>query len=115
MIINTREEGKYIVITIIDGIYQNHMDQLKSSMRELLEKIGPDNKVIIDITRITYFSSMSLGDFALFANQVREKGGRLCAVNASLKVTRFLTRTRLDNIIPVYNSLENAKAFLSQF
>lgn len=64
--------------------------------------------VVLDLARLTYTDSAALGEIVASRRRLRDVGGALVLARPSGKVRGFIDMTRLDQLIDVYEELEEA-------
>ena len=67
-------------------------------------------KVIFDFSQVTRMDSCGIGIVALAAGKLREAGGELRAAGANAFVGNVLHLTRLDSLVPLSATVEEANA-----
>ncbi|MFQ3213523.1 MAG: anti-sigma B factor antagonist [Marivirga sp.] len=69
-------------------------------------------KAIIDISEVRYMNSSGLGVLITVLTKLRNKGGEVVLLNPSEQVKKLLLITKLNNIFNIFDSKEEAEAFL---
>ena len=85
-------------------------ERLRQRLAELAEAETP--KIVLDLSELTFLNSAGLGAFIAAHRRCRERGGMLCLVRPREAVAQLLRVTHLDRLIPVYPTLEAARANL---
>ena len=60
--------------------------------------------VLVDLARVTDIDAHGLGELAWGVTTLRRSGGQMALVAPTLWVRRLLALTRLDTILPIYDS-----------
>ena len=66
--------------------------------------------VVVDLTDVEFMASMGLGTLVRSAKAVRLREGHLVLFNPQPSVRQVLASTRLDRVLPMYSSLEEARS-----
>ena len=69
---------------------------------------------VLDLQRVPDLDSMGIGFLIMCLTTARRAGGSLCLAAPSNRVLYSLLITRLDTIIPIFDSVEAAVAGLSK-
>ncbi len=64
--------------------------------------------VILDIAGMTFISSRGLGSMVSLARDRRDREGHVRLVNPTRQIRELLSATRLMQILPVYETLDQA-------
>jgi anti-sigma B factor antagonist len=78
--------------------------------RELLILASDDiDVVIIDLSAVTFCDSSGLSSMLLAERQMREHDGGVIVVDANGKIRTLIEIAKLDSIIPVFATIEEAR------
>lgn len=80
--------------------------RIEMLVKELLEK--NQKKLVFDMSGVTYIDSTGLGIVTFCSASVREAGGALHVAGASGIAEKLFHITKLDNIIGLYPTVEDA-------
>lgn len=61
--------------------------------------------LVVDLSALTFLASLDIGILVSLARTVRGAGGEACIVGASGDVLEALRRTRVENLLPLFESL----------
>jgi anti-sigma B factor antagonist len=75
-------------------------------LRDVLATAG--SRVILDLSGVTFIDASGLGVFAAAAERALRVGGAVRVVGASQQVARLVILTRLDRVLPLYDSMKEA-------
>jgi anti-sigma B factor antagonist len=75
-------------------------------LRSLLQTAGPN--VVLDLRSVTFMDASGLGVLATCGHGARRLGGAVRLVGPSRQIRRLLALTRLDQVLPIYESMEEA-------
>ena len=71
-------------------------------------------RLVIDLTDLSFTSSLGLGSLIRAHTRCRENQGRLTLVNPQPKVMRIFKTTRLTHLFAIYPSVEEAMNAMRQ-
>ena len=74
---------------------------------------GENVRVIVDLSRVNYLSSIGIPMLINTAKSVSNRGGKLVLLNPQQNVSDVLDIVGIQQIIPVYTDMETAKASLN--
>ncbi|HKY55242.1 MAG TPA: STAS domain-containing protein [Anaerolineales bacterium] len=80
---------------------------------EFVRRCDGDNvHVIVDLSKMNYLSSIGIPMLINTAKSVASRGGKMVLLNPQQNVAEVLDIVGIQQIIPIYNDLESAKAVL---
>lgn len=68
-----------------------------------------DGHVVIDFSRINYIDSTGIGELVGYLGRFKDQRRKLILVNPSERITKLLEVARLDQLFPIYESMEEAQ------
>jgi anti-sigma B factor antagonist len=68
----------------------------------------PAPRVVVDMEGVTFVDSAGLGELVAAYHRTWERGGRLCLARPRAKVRDLIRLTRLDELIPIHDGLDEA-------
>jgi anti-sigma B factor antagonist len=74
---------------------------------------GSGRSVIIDLTEVTFLSSMGIRTIITSAKAIALRGARMVLLSPSANVAEVLTTTGIDTLVPIYDDLEAARLAVS--
>ena len=74
---------------------------------------GENVRVIVDLSRVNYISSIGIPMLINTAKSVSSQGGKMALLNPQRNVAEVLEITGIPQIIPIYTDLESAKIGVS--
>ena len=106
------EEG--IVLIELEGDVLGLPDA--RSLGDLIRTLIQDNKndVMLDISRVELMNSSGLGILISALTSVRKAGGDLVLVNITDRIKNLLSITKLNSIIHVCDSVNDAKVYFKE-
>jgi anti-sigma B factor antagonist len=75
--------------------------------RALTEEAGD---VLVDFSRINYIDSTGIGELVGYLGRFRDSSRKLILINPSDRIRRLLQVARLDELFPIYDTVEAALA-----
>ncbi len=96
------------VVELIGEVDVYSAPQARQAMHELVE--GGANHLLVDLRATDYLDSTAMGVLIGVLRRVKESGGWVKLVGPLPRVRRLFEITRLDQIIPIFNSEEEALA-----
>jgi anti-sigma B factor antagonist len=88
-------------------VYRDEAAALARLMGEVLEQ---SQRVILDLTGVTAMDSAGIGELALVQSRAQEKNVTLKCAGANVRVLNLLQITRLDSVLEIYDTLDEALA-----
>ncbi len=112
-IVDRKRVGDVTVWAIDGGLDATTHDEFLVEMQKILE--AGEKKVVLDCSRLTYISSLSLGTFVRVHNRFKKAGAGLKFAKLHGNVADIIHFARLDDIFDLYPSLDEAvRAFVGQ-
>lgn len=97
-------------IRLIKLIGRLDMDGTTSVDQEFVERCAGENVfVLVDLSRMSYISSIGIPMLVGTAKAVANRGGRLAFLNPQSNVRSILDMTGVSHIIRIYSDLETAQ------
>jgi anti-sigma B factor antagonist len=96
-----RPKGRFV--TGCEAVLQSAEAQLQQNAVD---------KAIVDLSEVPYLDSTGLAFVVELHKLLKSRGGQLALASPNERVNEVLTLTRLGEIVPVYDNLENAEAGL---
>lgn len=112
MDIHERTIGDITVFRLDGGL---GLDNYREFSRRMDALISPEKKkVIIDLNQLTYLSSWGIGILVSVAGKIRKLGGVAKFANLHSEIAGVLHVMRLDKVLDLYPSLDDAVASLNE-
>ncbi len=73
---------------------------------------GENNRIIVDLSEVSFLASIGIQTLVVNAKSLASRNGKMVLLNPSEEVHAVLEMTGISAIIPIYNMLETAEAFL---
>ena len=97
-------------IRLIKLIGRLDMEGTSSIDQEFLQRCAGENIfVLVDLSRMSYISSIGIPMLIGAAKTVANQGGRLAFLNPQSNVKSILDITGVSHVIRIYNDLETAQ------
>jgi anti-sigma B factor antagonist len=81
--------------------------------QEFMDCACSERSVIVDMTAVGFLASMGLRTLLLVAKAVSRRGGKMVLLNPDTNVTKILEMARIDSLIPIHRSLDEARRAVS--
>ena len=105
-IIERRQVGDVHVWSIDGGLDHTTHDQFMAEMDRILA--SGDRKVVLDFSRLTYISSLSLGTLVRVHARFKKSVATLRFAGLHTNVTQILRFAHLDRIFDLYGTVNDA-------
>src|SRR5580700_7281532 len=93
------------------GRFVTGSDAAFVSARNSLQEAGID-KAVIDLSRVPYIDSTGLAFVVDLHKSLANRGGQLFLAKANPRVREVLEMTRIGEIVPLFEDVEDAEAAL---
>lgn len=110
MKIATKAEGDHIVATVTGEIDGKTAPQVQS---ELLAALQGGNRLVVDMTGVSYLSSAGLRMLLLLYRQVSAKNGKIVLLGVSEEIRDTMAMTGFINFFPLADSQGEVASALS--
>lgn len=109
-ILHVHQQADVHVVTFLRDVHNPEViDQIQNQLRKLIEQ-SPSPRIVINFEKLRYVGSNFLGMIMAMAMQATHKKGQVRVCNMSAEVRDLFALTRLDSIVPVLPSLDEALA-----
>jgi anti-anti-sigma factor len=109
-ILHIQQQADVHVVTFLRDVHNPEViDQIQNQLRKLIEQ-APSPRIVINFEKLRYVGSNFLGMIMAMAMQATHKKGQVRVCNMSAEVRDLFALTRLDSIVPVLPSLDEALA-----
>lgn len=100
--------GPWTVIRVAGEIDLHTSPQLREHVLGLIDE--PPVRIALDLTKVGFMDSSSLGTLVTCLKRVRERDGRLVLVGVSGSPRKVFTLTGLDRVFDIVSSTEELPA-----
>ena len=107
-IIERKQVGDVHVWAIDGGVDHTTHDAFVADMQRILDAGESGKKVVLDLSRLTYVSSLGLGTLVRAHGQFKKAGGSLKFANLHTNVGDILHFAHLDRVFDLYPSVDEA-------
>jgi anti-anti-sigma factor len=87
---------------------------IKKFREEAMSVMGRNNKFFLDMENLVFLNSALIGEIIRFCQLLKTSGGAICICCANKLVMEFLKMASVDRIIPIFESLALATAWLEK-
>jgi anti-sigma B factor antagonist len=105
-VVQSRPEGKRLVLEVEGEVDMFTAPKLRERLVQVVEEGNYD--IIVDLEKVSFMDSTGLGTLVGGLKRVKEHEGTLALVCSNRPVLRVLTITGLNNVFPIYESLDQA-------
>ena len=102
-----------VAIVQLEGKFTTGSDAEFVRVKEGLVESGKRN-VIVDCSHVPYLDSTALNFLVGLYTTAKNSGGRFALCGANARMSEVLRITHLNEIIPIYDTRQNALAALAQ-
>ncbi len=104
------DPSKKIKVVILQGqLDESNVDAFAPNIYEMINSMEPSTSVIFDMQNLSYMNSKSIGYISDFYNQITAKSGKIIIAKAPSNVKDILNVVGLDQMIPLTQTMEEAK------
>jgi len=102
----TRNEGLLSIVSPDGAFVEEELEDLKTVISECLEE--GLNRVLLDLTRVSHFDSKGLENIEEWSMRFNRARGWLAVINPNPLCRDILRATRIDHIVRLFDSMEEA-------
>src|SRR5262249_8071239 len=106
MAIETKRNAQSAVVSVsgrLDGVTA---PEYGKTVRELID--SGINRIVVDLERLDYISSVGLGELILTARLLNEKNGRFAVANVRGNVLSVFEMCAVGSIVTIHQSVDEA-------
>jgi anti-anti-sigma factor len=104
--LDARETPQGIVAILTGDASVDHIDELEQHMRMLSQ--FPPGVLVLDLSGVTYISSIGLGVLIRYRNQIQEKGGKMKLAALSPTIVDAFRNAKLERVFEIHPSVDAA-------
>ncbi len=104
-----RKVGDAVVLEFPDS----RSDEARRAFHDLLKALASNaeyKKLIIDLGKVSWFSSLDLGGLVFAYKEMTERNDTFCVAGAGPRIQGIFTATKMDTVFPMYDSVDAALA-----
>lgn len=110
MELNFKRKNKTIIILISGEIDHHTSGELRRQTESALTELGGRN-IIFGFREVTFMDSSGIGMMIGRYKQLQAFGGRIAIACANEKITEIIRLSGLTQLLPVFDTLEEALAY----
>jgi anti-sigma B factor antagonist len=100
--------NNYSIITISGkGLAEEDFDPLTKTASDLIDNHSPN--LILDLKELDLINSLGLNTLIKIFTKTRNSGGEMYIVNISNKINQVLLLTKLNTVLNIAKSIDDAK------
>lgn len=104
--ITTDRDPRGTVVRLVGEADATDVTPLKARLRDLAE--SRPNRVVIDLSKLTYAGSLVLGALFVFNGQMVEQGGKVHLAGMHGEVRHLVEHAHLGKVMPAFETVEEA-------
>ena len=104
----TRTQGAWTVVEVAGELDLHTSPPLREHVLELID--GGTDRLALDMTRVDFMDSSSLGSLVTCLKRIRERDGKLVLVGVGGTPMKVLTLTGLDRVFDIVGSTSELPA-----
>jgi anti-sigma B factor antagonist len=104
VIVETRTEGPWTVVVVAGELDLHTSPPLRDNLLGLIER--GTSRIAVDMSKVDFMDSSSLGALITCLKRVREKDGRLALVGMDSSPMKVMTLTGLDRVFELVGSTD---------
>ena len=108
VIVGTRTEGPWTVVEVAGELDLHTSPPLRDHLLELIH--GGVDHLALDLTKVDFMDSSSLGSLVTCLKRIRERDGKLVLVGVGGTPMKVLTLTGLDRVFDIVSSTSELPA-----
>jgi len=109
-LVRRRSHGSTEVLTVraAEVYLAETVEQLGSDLRREIEDAGPGKRFVLDLSGVTFLSSVALGLILNVHAHLEDRGYPFAVVAGPGEVAEVFARSRLGDALPVFATVEEA-------
>ncbi|HBB02972.1 MAG: anti-sigma F factor antagonist [Candidatus Peregrinibacteria bacterium GW2011_GWF2_38_29] len=108
--VQTGKENTFVkLVTIVGQLDESNVDEKSTMIYELISKTPANLSLIFNLENLEYMNSKSIGYLTDWYGKISSANGKMVIVKAKPNVADVLQVVGLTQLIPIFNSLEEAK------
>jgi anti-sigma B factor antagonist len=104
VIVETRTEGPWMVVVVAGELDLHTSPPLRDHLLGLIER--GTSRIAVDMSKVDFMDSSTLGALITCLKRVREKDGRLALVGMDSSPMKVMTLTGLDRVFELVGSTD---------
>lgn len=111
-LISTSTQSQIKVIVLEGQLDESNVDNFAPNVYQLIETGDTNQGFILDLEKLTYMNSKSIGYISDWYGKINAKGGKMVIAKPQSNIKDILNVVGLDKVIPIAQTIEEAKSFL---
>lgn len=111
MELSEQQEGQTTILHLKGDIDLQHSPKLRTHLQAKIQAKTP--ALLINFSEVNYIDSSGLATLVAYYQGSRPYSGKIALAALSPRVKSVFELVRLNEVFPIYPSLEEAKAFLA--
>lgn len=111
-LISPSTQSQIKVIVLEGQLDESNVDNFAPNVYELIESSPVNQGFILDIEKLTYLNNKSIGYISDWYGKITSKNGKLVIAKPQSNIKDILNVVGLDKVIPIAQTIEEAKSFL---
>jgi anti-sigma B factor antagonist len=109
-LISIQSDKKIKLITLEGQLDESNVDAFAPKVYEVIEQLPSNSSIIIDLEKLTYLNSKSIGYISDFYTQLQAKSSKLIITKPASNIRDIFNVVGLDQVIDITQTLEEAKS-----
>jgi len=105
-------DGVRVVAVLVEVVQFSNYEEVFAKVRSAISDFT--NMIVLDLTMVRFMDSLSLGMLVPLLLYTRRLGGDMVVVARNEKVVELFSVLRLDRVLRVFDTVEQATAFLRE-
>jgi anti-anti-sigma factor len=97
-----RQPDRIIIHLQLDRLDETNIDAVRKSVEDAATE-APQLMVVLDMAKVSFLASLSLGEFVQLLQQFKDRGQRLGLANLKPTIRQIFAVTRLDKLFEILN------------
>lgn len=111
-LISTTSNSTIKVITLAGQLDESNVDDFAPNVYNLIAQNPEGTNYVIDLEKLTYMNSKSIGYISDWYSKISTKSGKLVIAKPMSNIKDILNVVGLDKVIPLTQTMEEAKNLL---
>jgi anti-anti-sigma factor len=108
-LISTQTSAPVKLIVLEGQLDESNVDEFAPKVYELIETNPENTNYILDLEKLTYLNSKSIGYISDWYGKIAAKKGKLVIAKALTNIKDIFNVVGLDKVIPLTQTLDEAK------
>jgi len=100
------QKDNAVIVSIVGSVTTDKADELRKRLEQIAAKQPPI--IVLDISKMDFICSAGLGAIIIGYLKCRHHKGQVRIASPSAKIRELLETTRLDKLLDVFDTVEDA-------